>query len=154
MFRGHNNIMYISIQKRDLTKMFAMSSDLADTKNNEKTCAGELKNNTEEDLNGIFNDFNSDKGDLLSENEREGDIWSQTGQLHVIMTIRRPSPRKGLKSIRQQVVQQMRQRDQMPLTNPLLTIMVMVLRGALNGNIIILRIPITLKATNFSETTL
>ena len=29
--------------KRDLTKMFVMSSDLADTKNNEKTCAGELK---------------------------------------------------------------------------------------------------------------
>ena len=76
--------------------MFVMSSDLADTKNNEKKnktkCAGELKNNTEEVSDGIYNDFNSDKGDLLSENESEGNIWSQTGQLHVIMTIRRPSP--------------------------------------------------------------
>ena len=32
--------------------------------------------------------------------------------------------------------------------------MVMVLRGALNGNIRVLSIPITLKATKFSETTL
>ena len=74
-------------------------------------CRG-IKNNTEEVFDGIFNVFNSDKGHLLSENESEDDIWSQTGQLHVIMTIRRPSPRKELKSIRQQVVQQMRQRDQ------------------------------------------
>ena len=81
-------------------------------------CRG-IKNNTEEVFDGIFNDFNADKGDLLSENESEDDIWSQTSQLHVIMTIRCPSPRKGLKNIRQQVVQQMRQRDQMPLTNPL-----------------------------------
>ena len=42
----------------------------------------------------------------------------------------------------------------MPLTNPLYTIIVMVLRGALNGNIMIFRIPITLKATKFSYTTL
>ena len=75
-----------------------------------------IKNNMEKVFGGIFNDFNSDKGDLLSENESEDNIWSQTGQLLVIMTIRSPSPRKGLKSIRQQVVQQMRQRDQMPLT--------------------------------------
>ena len=46
----------------------------------------------EEVFDGIFNKFNSDKGDLLSENEREDDIWSQAGQLHVIMTNRRPSP--------------------------------------------------------------
>ena len=99
--------------------MFVMSSDLADTKNNEKImCRG--KNHTEEVFDGISNNFNSDKGDFfLSENESEDDIWSQTGQLHVIMTIRRPSPRKGLKSIRQQRVQHMRQRDQIPLTNPL-----------------------------------
>ena len=56
-------------------------------------CRG-IKNNTEEGLDGIFNDFNSDKGDLLSENESEDDIWSQTGQLQVIMTIRHPTPQK------------------------------------------------------------
>ena len=47
MFRGHNNIICKSLRifhsKRDLTKMFVTSSDLADTKNNEKTCAEELK---------------------------------------------------------------------------------------------------------------
>ena len=40
----------------------------------------------------------------------------------------------------------MRQRNKMPLTNPCYlgkTIMVMVLTGDLNGNIIVLRIPIT-----------
>ena len=99
--------------------MFVMSSDLADTKKQRKNMCRGIKNNTEEVFAGIFNGFNSDKGLLLSENESEGDIWSQTGQLHVIMTIRRPSPRKELKSIRQQVVQQMRQRDQMSLTDPL-----------------------------------
>ena len=67
-----------------------MSSDLADTKNNEKTCAGELENNTEKVFDGIFNHFISDKDDLLSENESVDDIWSQTGQLHVIMTINQP----------------------------------------------------------------
>ena len=87
-------------------------------KQRKNMCRG-IKNNTEEVFDGIFNAFNSDKGHLLSENESEDDIWSQTGQLHVIMTIRRPSPRKELKSIRQQVVQQMRQRDQMSLTDPL-----------------------------------
>ena len=66
-------------------------------------CKG-IKNNTEEVFDGIFNDFNSDKGDLLSENESEDDIWSQTGQLHAVMAIRRLSHRKGLKSIRQHVV--------------------------------------------------
>ena len=81
-------------------------------------CRG-IKNNTEGVFDGIFYVFNLEKGDILSENDSEDDIWSQTGQLNVIMTIRRPSPRKGLKSIRQQVVQKMRQREQMPLTNPL-----------------------------------
>ena len=56
-------------------------------------CRG-IKNNTEEAFDGIFNNFNSYKGDLLSENESEDDIWSQRGQLHVIMTIRRPSLQK------------------------------------------------------------
>ena len=85
----------ISIKKGPY-KMFVMSSALADTKNNENTCAGELKTIRKR----IFNYFNSDKGGLLSENESEDDIWSQTGQLHVIMTIRRPPPEKGQKSIR------------------------------------------------------
>ena len=79
-----------------------------------------IKNNTKEVFDVMFNDFNSDKGDLLSENENEDDIWSQSGQLHVNMTIRRPSPRKGLKSIRQHVVIQMRQRpnaSHQPLVN-------------------------------------
>ena len=62
-------------------------------KQRKNMCRG-IKNNTEEVFDGIFNAFNSDKGHLLSENESEGDTWSQTGQLHVIMTIRRPSPRK------------------------------------------------------------
>ena len=53
-------------------------------------CRG-IKNNTEEDGK---NDFNSDKCDLLSAKESEDDIWSQTGQLHVIMTKRRPSPKE------------------------------------------------------------
>ena len=72
--------------------MFVMSADLADTKNNEKSMCMGIKNNLEEVFDGIFNDFNSDKGDLLSENESKDDIRSPTGQLHVIMTIRRPSP--------------------------------------------------------------
>ena len=46
-----------------------------------------IKNNTEEVLDGIFSDFYSDKGDLLSENESEDDSWSQTGQLHVYKAI-------------------------------------------------------------------
>ena len=37
-----------------------MSSDLPDTKNNEKNMCRGIKNNTEEVLDGIFNDFNSD----------------------------------------------------------------------------------------------
>ena len=56
-------------------------------------CKG-IKNNTEEVFDRIFNDFNSDKGALLSENETEDDIWSQAGQLHVIMIIKRPSLQK------------------------------------------------------------
>ena len=84
--------------------MYVMSSDLADTKNNGKNICRGIKNSTEEVFDGIFNNFNSEKGDLLSENESEDDIWSQTGQLRVILTIRRPYPRKELKSMRQQVV--------------------------------------------------
>ena len=40
----------------------------------------EIKNNTKEVFDGILNDFNSNKGGLLSENENEDDIWSQPGQ--------------------------------------------------------------------------
>ena len=85
--------------------MYVMSSDLEEAKNNEKHVQGNLKQYGRA-FDGIFNDFNSDKGDLISENESEDDIWSPTGQLHVIMTIRHPCPppiRKGLESIRQHV---------------------------------------------------
>ena len=80
-----------------------------------------MKYHTEGVFDGIFNDYNSDKVDLLSENESEYDIWSQIGQEHMILTNLTPldpHPREGLASIRQWV-QQLRQRDQLPLTNPL-----------------------------------
>ena len=44
-------------------------------------------------------------------------FWSQTGSEHVILTIcSPPRPREGLERIRQHV-RQMRQKDQMSLTN-------------------------------------
>ena len=124
MFKRHTIIICKGLRifsfKKGPYKMFVMSWDLADTKNNENTCVGELKNNTEEVSCGIFNDFNSDKGDLLSENESEDDIWSQTGQLHVIMTIRRPSsPEKGLKVLDNKWSNKCDKETKMPLTKPL-----------------------------------
>ena len=63
----------ISIQNWTL-QMFVMSSDLEDAKTNQNMCRG-IQNNTEEVFNGIFNDVNSDKRDLLSENESKDDIF-------------------------------------------------------------------------------
>ena len=68
MFRGHNNIICKSLQlfpfKTGPYKNVLMSLDLADTKNNKKNMCRGIKNNTEEVFDGIFNNFNSDKGDL------------------------------------------------------------------------------------------
>ena len=99
--------------------MFVMSLDLANTKNNEKTCAGELKT--------IWKIFSVEYLTILIQIMV---IYYQKMKAKTIFGLRQasyswlwqseaPPPRKGLKSIRQQVVQQMRQRDQMPLTNPL-----------------------------------
>ena len=91
MFRGYNNIICKSLRifplktgpYKNVCNVIGFRGHKKITK---KLCRG-IKTN-----DGIFKHFNSDKGDLLSENESENDIWPQTGQLHVIMTIRRPLP--------------------------------------------------------------
>ena len=78
MFRGHNNIICKGLRifpfKTGPYKMFVMSSDLEDAKLTKNMCRG-IQNNTEEVFDGMFNLINSDKRDLLSENESKDDIF-------------------------------------------------------------------------------
>ena len=43
-----------------------------------------MKYHTEGVFDVIFNDYNSDKSNVLSENESEDNICSQTGQKHMM----------------------------------------------------------------------
>ena len=85
MFRRRYNIICKSLRifpfKTGPYKNVCNVIRLMDTKNNETNMFWGIKNNTEEVFHGIFSDFCSDKGDVLSENESENDIWSQTGQV-------------------------------------------------------------------------
>ena len=79
-----------------------------------------MKYSTEEVFERICNDYNSDKGGLLSENENEDDIGFRQASNRIFwqcVAPHTPHPWEGLERINQQV-HKMQQKDQMPLTNP------------------------------------
>ena len=84
MYMGQNNIICKSLRifqfKKGPYKYVCNVIGFSGHHNNEQNMCREIKNNIEGVFDWIFYDFNSDKGELLSENESEDDIWSQTGQ--------------------------------------------------------------------------
>ena len=68
MFRGHNNIICGSLRlypyKNGLYKMFVISLHFAYTKNTKSMSKG-MTYRTEQVFDRIFNDSDSDKGNLL-----------------------------------------------------------------------------------------
>ena len=103
-----------------------------------------MKYRKEEVLDGIINNYDTNEVDLSSENENEDDSWSQTGQYQVILTIWGPSHplEKGWKELHNRCDKKTKCHSPTPCkldkNNGIGAV------GGLKGNIIVLRITISL----------